>query len=583
MIETNKLMNLGDGQVLYNDLRGRIESPLTGLITTPAAIQSFTDGAEWPMEMEIAIEPVQDLHGYDHPWPGGGGKNLVNMSTLSGNTGTTISATGNRMTIVADGSMSYQGVLKSSSPVFSAGTYYIKANVVSNANTSLLNGLGFRKVSGNSFVDGSTNLSVGQKEITITIAEDCYLGLIINGSESNRSNTVVIDNLIISTVDVPFEPYENKCHITGWDGANVNVSPTLDAQDATVYTITFPSSAGTVYGGTLTVHADGTGELVVYKGSKLFSELSWTYESQNERMKATVSDAYYDGNVRTSWHKMSHFDAVYDGRTLASVGYNQSYFGSGKEVYVKTQMTSSTDFASTFANARIIYNLLTPVVYTLSAPQVLSLIGLNQIWADCGNINELSYVRRQDIGFIREDTAGQIKTATDPIREELNVAESSLAIVIDGDKAPKAIASGKYLFVKNHSTLATGAYHATAAISSGANVTSNNTSPDADGIANKVRDNFLISNDSNYVSIATSYNINDSFTAPEDGIYLIQTAGDDNSTGIWYIDSQRTKPIIANRNALSLAVPVPLKKGTTIYSRNTSGTAYYIYGYYKFN
>ena len=76
-----------------------------------------------------------------------------------------------------------------------------------------------------------------------------------------------------------------------------------------------------------------------------------------------------------------------------------------------------------------------------------------------------------------------------PLDYELNCAESGYAIVCDGDTAPKAISSGQYLFIKNHSTLATGGYHATAAIASGADLTSSNTAPDADGIANALNSN----------------------------------------------------------------------------------------------
>lgn len=60
----------------------------------------------------------------------------------------------------------------------------------------------------------------------------------------------------------------------------------------------------------------------------------------------------------------------------------------------------------------------------------------------------------------------------------------ALAIVINGDTAPKAITSGQYLFIKNHTTLPTGGYHATANIANGAAVTSSNVAQDADGIAN---------------------------------------------------------------------------------------------------
>jgi len=45
--------------------------------TASGAIASFSDGADGqPIRKLVAqIEPVQDLHGYDHPWPAGGGAN----------------------------------------------------------------------------------------------------------------------------------------------------------------------------------------------------------------------------------------------------------------------------------------------------------------------------------------------------------------------------------------------------------------------------------------------------------------------------------------------------------------------------
>lgn len=71
-----------------------------------------------------------------------------------------------------------------------------------------------------------------------------------------------------------------------------------------------------------------------------------------------------------------------------------------------------------------------------------------------------------------------------PLAADLLELSEGMAIVIDGDTAPKAITAGQYLFIKNHSTLATGGYHATAAIASGADITSSNVAADADGIVN---------------------------------------------------------------------------------------------------
>lgn len=70
--------------------------------------------------------------------------------------------------------------------------------------------------------------------------------------------------------------------------------------------------------------------------------------------------------------------------------------------------------------------------------------------------------------------------------DEVGNIEEAIAIVVDGDTAPKAITAGQYLFIKNHSTLAAGGYHATANIASGGAVSSNNVAADADGITNAI-------------------------------------------------------------------------------------------------
>ena len=73
------------------------------------------------------------------------------------------------------------------------------------------------------------------------------------------------------------------------------------------------------------------------------------------------------------------------------------------------------------------------------------------------------------------------------IDESAGMLEKGIAIVVNGDTAPQAISSGDYLFIKNHSTLATGGYHATANIANGAAVTSSNTASDDKGVANTIK------------------------------------------------------------------------------------------------
>ena len=75
--------------------------------------------------------------------------------------------------------------------------------------------------------------------------------------------------------------------------------------------------------------------------------------------------------------------------------------------------------------------------------------------------------------------------------DDVASVEEAIAIVINGDTAPKAISSGQYLFIKNHSTLATGGYHATVNISSGGTVSSSNVAVDAEGITNAINDKIV--------------------------------------------------------------------------------------------
>ena len=80
--EENKLMNLADGRLLLKALDTR-KGTLIEETLTDQSIASFTDGASgMPVKtLTVEIEPVQDLHGQDAPYPPGGGKNLIGLNT----------------------------------------------------------------------------------------------------------------------------------------------------------------------------------------------------------------------------------------------------------------------------------------------------------------------------------------------------------------------------------------------------------------------------------------------------------------------------------------------------------------------
>lgn len=109
------------------------------------------------------------------------------------------------------------------------------------------------------------------------------------------------------------------------------------------------------------------------------------------------------------------------------------------------------------------------------------------------------------------------------IDEHAGMMENGIAIVINGDTAPKAITAGQYLFIKNHSTLATGGYHATANIALGATISNSNVAADADGIANALNSKIGERVEKTYYEYSAS--AGHTFTKTlTDGIYILTIA-----------------------------------------------------------
>lgn len=590
-------------------------------ISEASKLQSFDDGAEWPIGLKATVEPVQDLHGYDHPWVGGGGKNFVQK-------GTTSTVSGVTFTVQYDGSVLVKGTSTSSAAVFwgtavtlPAGNYILNGCPSGGGTDSYR--LDVRDTVGGSLLSPNSDVGNG---ISINLSESItgYVCIRVAANYAFPSAGLLFKPMIrLSTeTDATYAPYENICPITGWDSANIRVdgknllnpnipgyaypytvrgitvssdngvitlngtvaspeffypqtsemfkedllpstsyvfttgytdsdmemrvyynewlSPgtisnwrtlksnkgigvlefttpavfnniwirinyaagvvlnnvkiypmirlasdvdsTFEPYAGKAYTVSFPSDAGTVYGGNLTVNKDGTGTLVINKKQKTI-----TSEDDSKARISGSGESFYYENLLTdrtdtnilcdkfrpvtvaSWAEMKNGDVASVVSTLPTVRF----------MYLSITTLDAWKAYVASNPIQIIYNIA-PITYSLTPGQVLSLIGKNHVWADTGNILSLTYNSKQGMEFIREDTAGQINTVVNPVKTELADAEAAMAIVVDGDTAPKNITSGQYVFVKNHSTLATGLYHATEAISSGTSV-AGKVEADADG------------------------------------------------------------------------------------------------------
>ena len=304
----------------------------------PASIISISDAKPKPAKsLIVGMEPIQDLHGYDSPWPAGGGKNLFDPSNM---TATGITVTGN--TVVGKGSAFHNAFVGNGIPnlTFAEDTQYTLSMVAStDASASASgNGLLFRLT----YTDSTTsvlwlqNTSTSPTPYQITSdAGKTIANIKMSYGGTSGENTWTLTNiqLEVGSSVSDFAPYSNICPITGRTGVNVYHSGE-DTSNPTIYPVSWQSEAGTVYGGTV----------------DLVSGLM------------TVTDAEI---------------ASYNGETLPSTWI------SDRDVYAEG--TTPT------IGAQVVYELATPQTYQLTPTQIQLLKGSNTLWSD-GDSLTLTYL-----------------------------------------------------------------------------------------------------------------------------------------------------------------------------------------------
>jgi len=185
----------------------------------PAPIVSIADGADgMPMrKVEVAIEPVQDLHGYDSPWPAGGGKNLLNWESE------TATIRGVAFTVNSDGTISIDGTASGGDASFySVPTY--PYDVPFKTGSYVLSGCPSGGSSStyflNEILNGKSDTGAG---VPFTLAQDGNLRIRVVVRDGVTVNNVLFKPMIrlASVSDASFAPYSNICPISGWTGAKV--------------------------------------------------------------------------------------------------------------------------------------------------------------------------------------------------------------------------------------------------------------------------------------------------------------------------------------------------------------------------
>lgn len=155
----------------------------------------------------------------------------------------------------------------------------------------------------------------------------------------------------------------------------------------TTYPITFPTEAGTVYGGTLDVVS---GKMVVDRASIVVSDATIGKRSTNYANWRIIvpTDAPAKNNHTEVMVFSSNYKGVsYDGATAGDDNY--AFVQNGMYIGIKHTATaelSLEEYKSQYGDARFVYYLDTPITYHLTPQEITTLLGTNNIWANTGDI-----------------------------------------------------------------------------------------------------------------------------------------------------------------------------------------------------
>lgn len=362
----------------------------------PASFEASGNGKL--LSLSVPFSPIQDLHGYDNPWPAGGGKNKFNPTT-----GGTAEGTYNGITYTKnnDGSYSFSGTAMGS-------TWINFGDVTLPEGTWTASVTKTGPYTGNVIFGANNGAFVTYPNLTT------YPRTVTSGSETtgnfsvNFANGVAITGTLTLWIQIEsgssatsWTPYSNICPISGRTGVSVYVSPTQNVADATTYAIDWTTEAGTVYGGTLDVV---TGVLTVTHGVKqLDGSESWSWNAGNSLAITGISGGVIT-DATTQFNKYTQNSTVKDspwvgkGANMPCIGmfYGASY------LFIKSNdITDAASAKAFFTNnpTTVVYELATPLTYQLTTQKVELLKGLNNVWSDTNTTITLSYAL---LYFIRQ-------------------------------------------------------------------------------------------------------------------------------------------------------------------------------------
>lgn len=302
--------------------------------STYESVKTLSNCGAFPMlSLTAEINAVQDLHGYDAPWVGGSGKNLFHVDSRVPTT--TISNVG----FSSDDEYIYLNGTKQGRGYADLSS----ADITLDSGTYYIKAFVISGTASNTVelypYDDSNNLtsSIINTERTLTLSESkTFRFRFAIWTDGTVLNNYKVGIVISKTANIDkFYPYSNICPITGWDSIDVCQSGT-DTSNPTTHTTALST---TCYGGSKDI-----------KGNERFTH----------------------GHI-----------ASYNAETLPSTWI------SDRDKYAEG--TTPT------IGAEVVYELATPTTATSDAIDLTLAEGVNNIWANSGNVGDARYFKKVEL------------------------------------------------------------------------------------------------------------------------------------------------------------------------------------------
>ena len=368
----NPVLNLriprgNPGEVTEAELKEVADSKAPVIIDSAnGSIASFTDGADnLPVEdCVVQIEPVQEGSGDPAP---------DNVRPITGWTGANVVRTGKNLLNLSDNRQGSFDSTTIANNVCTDGYLAIKGgqNYIWSTALSVIGGRYIRFYDKDKTLLSNNSISLyGTGDKTFTAPQNAtYLRAMWFRNTGITPSDITADQIELGSTATSYEPYFG-----------------------TTYPITW-SSAGTVYGGELDVTS---GVLKVTKKSIDLGTLSWRYFENASHTKSyfRTSDEVSDmkpstGNTAVQNIIASIFKTETWSNTVDNVSYDEcACIGWAGKAYIAIADSRYNDaiaFTTAMSGVQLVYPLATPVEYTLSAVEIATLLGQNNIFADTGD------------------------------------------------------------------------------------------------------------------------------------------------------------------------------------------------------